>query len=186
MDRFETRPPTSPALKGDSNFEQARYSRASGNADKQTWRQERSIVRFTIFGTIDPDISVYHRLTRAGWNPKERNPKVTYDTIVTAVHRITHDTTIILLREFSSMTVGKYGSFAKFHQELQSLKRKLQMANCMTDKIAVISALAAIKDDYSQQYHDLCKKLYDDKLTWDILVDTFNTIAANEQSSSAH
>lgn len=146
--------------------------------------RNRAKINLLLMGTLQhPD--VFHTLINRGWKLDEKDPKVTYDTVIKEIPRMSIENKGALIREFTRIDAGQFETFDKFMVALRNCKQRIESQNIGIDKsVMVYIALLAIQPHYPAQYMMWSRDHEAGKMSWEDLMREFGSIALTQRTTT--
>lgn len=152
-----------------------------GEDQQLQWESDRATINLIMAASLTHS-TTHQTLINNGWNPEEEDPKVTYETILRAIPKVSEDAIGALMTEFGRIQRDQFDSFEAFVTRIQYLRRRLKELDCeVGDKPALWIAIGAIKDSYKEHYMFFVRDMSNKVMTWEKLMTEYSAIAAKER-----
>ncbi|KAK3367204.1 hypothetical protein B0T24DRAFT_709887 [Lasiosphaeria ovina] len=150
---------------------------------KDEWCTERAYVKVVLLQTLTAQVQ--EKLDAQNWNPREKDPKVTYDLIRRAIPRLTREATTDFVMEYLKIDRASFTSMQAFLTRLRFIHKKLAALNApVNDTFHVTAIVGKLKKTYPERYLFWLAGLKSGSMTWTTLNSELEEISASEEATA--
>ncbi|KAK0713409.1 hypothetical protein B0T26DRAFT_650382, partial [Lasiosphaeria miniovina] len=148
---------------------------------KKEWRMNRAVIAAMINNSLSQ--TVHERLVARGWDPREQNPKVTYELIKEVIPRLSQEAVMDFVVEFVKIERPAFATMQAFLTRLRFLYKKITDSKAgVTEEFHVNLLVAKLKKTYPDRHLFWLNGLKEKTLTWQKLNQELEEIAATEET----
>ena len=153
-----------------------------GEAAKVQWNIDRADVEEYIRAMV-PGQRVWSLIKGMGWNPREGDPKKTYDMVAKYFEQSSSDSNVKMAQELANIRRSKFGKMEAFQVRVNYLRDRLNdTAFKMSDDAYIWFCLKGIEKEYSSLYDRMVNSMESGNLTWGDLMIELQCLAVSKNA----